>query len=134
MKPTWPLWRSVLLGAIMVLSCGVHIIPASAEEPAGDGVVTDSTKKDCRYEGIGQKNGGSSALELFPENDVFRPLWADLKQPQFFASWQATRIRSSPREYLNLGTVGFGDNFGLIGKRNGCDGWQVGICWSLCAI
>ncbi len=26
-----------------------------------------------------------------------------------------------------MGSVGFGDNFGMIGKRNGCDGWQVGI-------
>lgn len=123
----------LLVGSVIVASCAWHVFPASAEEPAGDRVVTDSTKKDCRYEGIGQKNGGSSALELFPENDVFRPLWADLKQPQFFASWQATRIRSSPREYLNLGTVGFGDNFGLIGKRNGCDGWQVGILAGLFA-
>jgi hypothetical protein len=92
-----------------------------------EGVVSDSTAKDCRYEGIGKKNGGSSGLELFPENDVFRPLWADPKQPQFFATWQATRIRSGNKSYLNMGSVGFGDNFGLIGKRNGCDGWQIGV-------
>lgn len=65
-------------------------------------------------------------MEAFPENDVFRPLWADPKQPQFFASWQATRIRSNNTS-ANLGSVGFGDNFGLIGRRNGCNGWQVGI-------
>jgi hypothetical protein len=110
--------------------CTLNVIPASAEEAAEKTVVIDSTKKDCRYEGIGAKasgNGGSSGMELFPENDVFRPLWADPKQPQFFAIWQATNVRSGNKSYLNMGSVGFGDNFGLIGKRNGCDGWQVGI-------
>lgn len=93
--------------------------PASAEE---------TTPVDCRYEGIGtvSSSDGSSAMEVFPENDVFRPLWADPKQPQFFASWQATHIRSN-NLYANIGSVGLGDNFGLIGRRNGCNGWQVGI-------
>lgn len=107
-------------------SCLAHAIQASAEEEAYSG----STRADCRYEGTGRSsaaNGSSSELELFPENDVFRPLWADPKQPQFFAAWQATRVRGPQKSYLNTGSVGFGENFGLVGKRNGCDGWQVGL-------
>jgi hypothetical protein len=110
----------------MVLSCAAHISPASAEEEAYSG----STRVDCRYEGIGQRaagNGNSSNVELFPENDVFRPLFADPKQPQFFASLLGTKVRAPQKSYFNMGSVGFGDNFGLVGKRNGCDGWQVGI-------
>lgn len=116
----------LLFGTVLVASCPVHIVPAFADES----VVSDSTKRDCRYEGIGlasSANGGSSGLEFLPENDVFRPLWADPKQPQLFASWQATKILSGNKQYLNLGTVGLGENFGMIGKRNGCDGWQIGI-------
>ena len=65
-------------------------------------------------------------MEAFPENDVFRPLWADPKQPQFFASFLGTRVRSDDT-YLNAASVGFGDNFGLVGRRHGCNGWQVGV-------
>lgn len=125
-KATLRTW--LLFGSAVVASCAWHVFPVSAEEPAKEAVVTDSTKKDCRYEGIGEKsNGGASGLELFPENDVFRPLWADPKQPQHFMSWQATRVRSGNESSFNMGSVGFGDNFGLIGKRNGCDGWQIGV-------
>ena len=124
----------LLFGAIVVALCTWHV-PASADEPTERTAVDDSVKKDCRYEGIGMKsNGGSSGVELFPDNDVFRPLWADPHQPQFFAARQTTHVRSNianvnlpPNGHVNLGTVGFGDNFGLIGKRNGCDGWQVGL-------
>ena len=45
----------------------------------------DSTRIDCRYEGSGrvsQGNADQSELEVFPENDVFRPLLADPKQPR----------------------------------------------------
>ena len=120
----------ILIGSVIVASWALDVAPVSAEEPADKAVVTDSTKKDCRYEGIGEKssaNGGSSGAELLPENDVFRPLWADPKQPQFFASLQATKVRAPQKSYFNMGSVGFGDNFGLVGRRNGCDGWQVGV-------
>lgn len=81
-----------------------------------------SAVHDCRYE---QRNGapGQSA---FPKDDVFRPLLADPKQPQFFASWQATRVRTNQTS-ANIGSVGFGENFGFYTRREGCNGWQVGI-------
>ena len=124
----------LLFGFVLVISGAFHVIAASAEEPTEEKVVSESEKKDCRYEGIGMKsNGGSSGMELLPENDVFRPLWADPKQPQFFATWQSTRVinplttTATRTTHLSMGSVGFGDNFGLVGKRNGCDGWQVGV-------
>lgn len=116
--------RLTLWTILTVLGVG-QVVPAAAE----DSTPGDRSRSDCRYEGIGltsSNNTGSSSLEVFPENDVFRPLWADPKQPQFFASWQGTRVRSNNTS-VNIGSVGFGENFGLIGKRNGCDGWQVGI-------
>lgn len=88
----------------------------------------DATEKpvsavlDCRYE---QSEVGSRQ-SAFPKDDVFRPLMADPKQPQFFASWQATRARTD-RTYANLGSVGFGENFGFYTRRDGCNGWQVGL-------
>ena len=109
----------ILIGSVIVASWALDVAPVSAEEPADKAVVTDSTKKDCRYEGIGEKssaNGGSSGAELLPENDVFRPLWADPKQPQFFASLQATKVRAPQKSYFNMGSVGFGENFGLSRK------------------
>lgn len=112
-------------GAVLTTLCTVNAMPVTAEEVKA----TDVRWVDCRYEGIGTvhaDNAGSSRTELFPENDVFRPLMADPKQPQFFAAWQATRVRSNNTS-VNIGSVGFGENFGLLGHRNGCNGWQVGI-------
>lgn len=117
--------------AVLTTLCILNVIPAVAEELK----TTDLSSADCRYEGIGtvsSDNAGSSPLEPFPENDVFRPLLADLKQPRFFATLQRIHV-SNPSPALNVGSrvtvgsVGFGETFGMVGRRNGCDGWQVGI-------
>jgi hypothetical protein len=108
------------------------IAQAGAEET---GSATPSKTYDCRFEPgqVGASaSAGSHPIEAFPENDVFRPLLADPKQPQFFATYQAVRVRSPSLQAnfgqsVNIGSVGFGENFGLFGRRNGCDGWQVGI-------
>lgn len=84
--------------------------------------VTTGLRSDCRYE---HAEGGKSSA-AFPADDVFRPLIADPKQPQFFASWQGTRVRSD-NTYVNAAWVGVGENFGIYTSRNGCDGWQVGV-------
>lgn len=83
---------------------------------------TVSAVIDCRYE----QSDGENRQSAFPKDDVFRPLLADPKQPQFFASWQATRVRSN-KTSANVGSVGFGENFGFYTRRDGCNGWQVGI-------
>lgn len=79
-------------------------------------------QSDCRYE---PREGGTNS-SAFPTDDVFRPLIADPKQPQFFASWQAARARTE-RTHANVGSVGFGENFGFYTSREGCNGWQVGV-------
>lgn len=77
---------------------------------------------DCRYEQASEGRTNSA----FPKDDVFRPLMADPKQPQFFASAQAARVRTD-HTHANIGSVGFGENFGFYTRRNGCSGWQVGL-------
>ena len=83
---------------------------------------TDPRRLDCRYE----QSDGETRQSAFPKDDVFRPLLADPKQPRFFASWQATRVRTSQTS-VNIGSVGFGENFGFYTRRDGCNGWQVGL-------
>jgi len=107
-----------VVGWLLTLTA-LTVSQVSAEEAIEKPV---SAVLDCRYE---QSDGGRRQ-SAFPKDDVFRPLMADPKQPQFFASWQATRARSD-RTYANVGSVGFGENFGFYTRRDGCNGWQVGL-------
>ena len=64
--------------------------------------------------------------ETFPTGDLFRPLIADPKQPQFFAS--INRFESSGVRYT-LASVGFGETFGMyrfFGSREG-GGLQLSV-------
>jgi hypothetical protein len=84
---------------------------------------------DCRYESgaAGNETAADRSKGVpFPSDDVFRPLFADPKQPQFFAAYQAVHVRQANTS-ANIGSVGFGENFGLYSRRRGCNGWQVGI-------
>jgi hypothetical protein len=68
----------------------------------------------------------------FPNGDLFLPLLADPKQPQFFVSY---RRYDTSVDTINMGAVGFGETFGLYrreGKRPG-DGLQVSISGGLFA-
>ena len=93
------------------------------------------TALDCRFDFSGSKptgDGISRPIEAFPDHDVFRPLLADPKQPRFFATFQAVHVsnpipQANIGSSVNVGSVGFGESFGLVGQRNGCDGWQIGI-------
>lgn len=73
--------------------------PAAGHSDSGEQLkTTNGSSDDCRFEGIGTvhaDNARSSRIEVFPENDVFRPLMADPKQPQFFAFYQNVRVRDS---------------------------------------
>lgn len=76
---------------------------------------TSGAVHDCRYE---QHEGGASS-SVFPSDDVFRPLMADPKQPQFFATYQSVQRREPTStvtgvgKSVNVGSVGFGENFGF---------------------
>jgi hypothetical protein len=68
----------------------------------------------------------------FPVGDVFRPLLADPKQPQFFVSLNHF---TSEGESYTLASVGFGETFGFYrfsGSREG-DGLQLGLVGAIFA-
>lgn len=115
------LWKFGIV-CISVLLAG----PAYADE-ADTHKQDDKDKKveallDCRFD----HGDVRETSEAFPSDDVFRPLIADPKQPQFFAMWQHSRPRDGGSSF-NLGSVAIGENFGFYTKRQGCDGWQVGL-------
>lgn len=117
-------------GSVVVCAVLLAVSPVIATEtPAAN---QGAVEQDCRYnpERRSAGTGGAEAWTnvAFPEGDVFRPLLADPKQPQFFASYQTLRVRDGGSS-VNVGSVGFGENFGLWSRRveGGCDGVQVGI-------
>ena len=70
--------------------------------------------------------GITGESEAFPTGDLFRPLIADPKQPQFFVS--ISSFRSSGVRYT-MASVGFGETFGLyrfFGTHEG-DGLQLSV-------
>jgi hypothetical protein len=74
----------------------------------------------------------TARLEILPAGDVFSPLLADPKQPQFQISVLAT---DSPVLDTELGAVGFGETFGLVrlpGRSPG-DGWQLDLAGAVFA-
>lgn len=93
---------------------------------SNDKKTDDATPKewlDCRYH---LSEEGEIDSEWFPPDDLFRPLLADPKQPQFFALWQSTQSRFE-RTNANIGSVGIGENFGFYTRRKGCNGWQISL-------
>ncbi|MDR4480861.1 MAG: DUF1207 domain-containing protein [Nitrospira sp.] len=113
------LFKSVLPCAIALLMLASGIVRAEDDE---------TPIEDCRYRAQdgNQSSSNNSSSQWLPADDVFRPLMADPKQPQFFASYQTTEVRTSGSQ-LNVGSVGFGENFGLWTRRDGCNGWQVSL-------
>ena len=122
-------WIVISVSIIMLIASSTHA--ATGETSASGG----QASADCRFAANSAtpgQDGISRPVEAFPDNDVFRALVADLKQPRFFASFQAVRVRNPAQEQnigssVNVGSVGFGESFGLLGRRNGCNGWQLGI-------
>ncbi|OGV67593.1 MAG: hypothetical protein A2498_15985 [Lentisphaerae bacterium RIFOXYC12_FULL_60_16] len=75
---------------------------------------------------IRRLTGITGEAEVFPPGDMFRPLLADPRQPQFFAS--VVRFRSEVDQY-EMAAVGFGETYGLckfFGNREG-DGLQLNV-------
>ncbi|MFH1976075.1 MAG: DUF1207 domain-containing protein [Pseudomonadota bacterium] len=97
---------------------GVTIVvkPADTEKP---GAVS-------RFTGI------TGEGEAFPTGDLFRPLIADPKQPQFFVGINS--FRSSGERYT-MAAVGFGETFGMyrfLGTHDG-NGLQLGLAGAIFA-
>lgn len=68
----------------------------------------------------------AAAAEYFPVGHIFRPLAADPAEPRSFVS--VLRARTDT-DRINVASVGFGTNFGVIrwpGEAPG-EGWQTGV-------
>ena len=75
---------------------------------------------------ISRVTGITGETEGFPTGDLFRPLLADPKQPQFFVTMGRF---STPGIRYTMASVGFGETFGLyrfFGSREG-DGLQLSV-------
>jgi hypothetical protein len=137
MKGEIMVWGSRRNRAIQLMACWVLVMGAvlwvaggsvaRAGEPEGE---KGPPPVDCRYETATQASAaegpGSTVGIPFPDGDVFRPLIADPKQPQTFATLQAVKARDS-KTSATVGSVGLGENFGFYSRRQGCNGWQVGL-------
>ena len=110
--------------SLMVLLAGQAYAGHTNEKEPGDSGPRELF--DCRYGQTDEKIDGEAVGEAFPSDDLFRPLLADPKQPQFFAIWQQSRARADNSSF-SLGSVAIGENFGFYTNRKGCNGWQVGL-------
>jgi hypothetical protein len=70
----------------------------------------------------GARAQDTAAVTALPPGDVFRPLLADPKQPRFFAAYVWI---TSPRLTTQVGSVGLGENIGLL--RGPSSRWQVSV-------
>lgn len=78
----------------------------------------------------GGRPGGDVPI-VFPVGDLFRPLVADPKQPQFFVS--VIEVSSPVEQRSTAASVGYGESFGLWrwpGGRPG-EGWQLSFTGGL---
>jgi Protein of unknown function (DUF1207) len=107
----------------------------------GEGAVLALAVISCfspRFAGAQTPASGSDSAppgrraEVMPLGDLFAPLIADPKQPQFQLSYLAA---DSPVFDPQIGAVGFGETFGLVrlrGRRPG-DGWQLDLAGAVFA-
>jgi hypothetical protein len=84
------------------------------------------------WRGIGERTGRvlgvSGDADSFPQGDVFKPLLADEKQPQFFVS---LRHCDTPQGSTTLGAVAYGETFGLLRIRGVDDRNREGLQFSV---
>jgi len=95
---------------------------------------------DCRYsrlDRIQAVDPGPQERVLLPDNDVFRPLLADQREPRFYADYRRVHFRfqnadtfsEGKGQDIDVAMVSFGGEFGIWGLRQprGCDGLQVSL-------
>ncbi len=115
---------------IGLLAMGFVLLAGQAYADESNENKPDDTKPrevlDCRYQQSPEQAVDGPTSETFPSDDVFRPLLADPKQPQWFALWQFTRSLTAGTS-SNIGSVAVGENFGFYTRRKGCNGWQISV-------
>lgn len=107
----------------------IAVLVIATPVTAATEVMKSDVREDCRYRTDGYAVSKSqTSWNAFPDDDVFRPLLADPKQPQVFFRYQYVNLRDVGVK-LNTANVAVGEYFGLIGRRQekDCDGWQLGI-------
>ena len=72
------------------------------------------------------EEGPGAALDAERRQTLFSPLMADPKEPHFFASVLGTDLHATG-ESETIGSVGFGDQFGFLGRQAARGGWQIGL-------
>jgi hypothetical protein len=98
---------------------------------------------DCRYSTASpaappsaDETPSPAESVLLPDNDVFRPLLADQREPRFYADYRRIHFNSASDvlaegrgRSINAALVAFGGAFGIWGLRQprGCDGLQVSL-------
>jgi hypothetical protein len=81
------------------------------------------------------KNIGQVTVEkniLFPQGQLFYPPMASPKEPRTHVTYLSLKL---PDDRINIGSVGFGDSFGLV-RRSGwgeADAWQLSISGTVLA-
>jgi hypothetical protein len=97
---------------------GVNIVLKSLETPAPSA--------------LAKRLAISSESILFPTGDLFSPLLADPKQPQFFVSY---RRYDTPVDTVNSAAVAFGETFGLYRRLGNQvdDGLQFSVAGAIFA-
>ncbi|HSA62155.1 MAG TPA: DUF1207 domain-containing protein [Nitrospiraceae bacterium] len=116
---------------------GFSLPTVAGAEPVPVAVNTERADVDCRFINPGSLNRSENHSEeekpaweniFLPDGDVFRPLSADPKQPQTFATMQWTRALES-KTSSTVGSVALGETYGLWSRRKegSCDGMQAGL-------
>lgn len=125
-------WRRISRAAVWLCACTAWFFLttlAGAESAPGG---TDRVDVDCRFNPnmVSHPGEEKAAWEnvFLPEGDVFRPLMADPKQPQTFATIQQTQALES-KTSSTVGSVALGESFGFWSRRKEgtCNGVQVGL-------
>ena len=133
-------WTGALLRGPVILAALASGITGSAraEERTSESALA---RLDCRYfradETPTAQPPGPLESVLLPDNDVFRPILADQREPRFYADYRRVHFRFSNAQQLAEGNgpnisaamVAFGGEFGIWGLRqqNACDGVQVSL-------
>lgn len=90
---------------------------------------------DCRYERVPTDSPQAHQQLFMPENDLFTPPLADVKEPRFSFSYRRVNFSGAAlpsggtQDTIDAGLVSAGGIFGVWGRRpvHGCDGLQVNL-------
>lgn len=122
-----------LSGALALLS---SLALPWATSAAASTQTDDSVRlPDCRYERVPTDSPQAHQQLFMPDNDLFTPPLADVKEPRFSFSYRRVNFShqalpsGGAQDTINAGLVSAGGIFGVWGLRpvHGCDGVQISL-------